>query len=61
MRFKPITKTKYGDNLNNQQSFNIKFNIDANEYNIKSLQKDEMKGRNKGIIKLNYKINDKFH
>jgi hypothetical protein len=60
-RFKSITKTKYGDNLNNKQSFTIKFNIDTNEYNIKSLQKDEMKGRNKGIIKFNYKIIDKFH
>jgi hypothetical protein len=60
-RFKSITKTKYGDNLNNQQSFNIKFHIDTNEFNIKSLQKDKMEGRNKGIIKLNYKIIDKFH
>ena len=60
-RFKSITKTKYGDNLINQQSFNIKFHIDTNEFNIKSLQLDEMKGRNKGIIKFNYKIIDKFH
>jgi hypothetical protein len=55
--FKIISK-KYGDNTLNDGTFKIEFIIDANDYNIKTLNPTDDEKCN-GILSLNYKIKNR--